>query len=140
MPKDNADEDAPESAWEFSGDETLHPFWAVLRLTPQELAKKIGAGERYEFNMELQVKMFRQVLVGFHDELKGLCLQVDVPMMVNSKTIRTGEELILETAPKKQAEKREKNWKDDVGVRARAKAKTQAQPAQKAHGGLRSTG
>ena len=82
--------------------------------------------------MELQVKMFQQVLVGFHDELKGLCMRVDVPMMVNSKTIRTGEQLILETAPKRQAEKREKNWKDDVGVRARAKAKTQAQPAQKA--------
>ena len=51
MPKDKAevDPDAEANAldhmiaWEFAGDETLHPFWAVLRLSPQELTKS-GSG------------------------------------------------------------------------------------------------
>ena len=132
MPKDKAEEDAETSVWEFSGDETLHPFWAVLRLTQQELAKKIGAGERLEFNMHLESKFFKEVLVGFAEDMRGLCVQVEVPMMVNSKFIRAGEELVLEAAPKRQAEKRQKTWKDDVGMRARAKAKADAAPVPKA--------
>ena len=48
MPKDTTEVDPDAGAslpddmisWEFAGDETLHPFWAVLRLSPQELAKK----------------------------------------------------------------------------------------------------
>ena len=30
---------SPVRAWEFKGDETLHPFWAVERLTEDERRK-----------------------------------------------------------------------------------------------------
>ena len=99
---------------------------------PAGAFKKKGAGERLEFNTELEVKVFRDVVVGLADEqLKGLYTQVDVPVLVNSKDIRAGEELVLEILPKRQAEKKEKNWKDQVAIRAKAKAKSAAAPVPK---------
>ena len=141
MPKDKTevDPDAEANAlddmiaWEFAGDETLHPFWAVLRLSPQELAKKVGAGERCEFNMDLEVKSFQVVVAGWLSEnVKGLCTQVEVPMMVNSKALKAGTELILSIAPKKEACKRARSWRDTVVSRTRAKSKAAAAPPAKA--------
>ena len=141
MPKDKTevDPDAEANAlddmiaWEFAGDETLHPFWAVLRLSPQELAKKVGAGERCEFNMDLEVKSFQVVVAGWLSEnVKGLGTQVEVPMMVNSKALKAGTELILPIAPKKEACKRARSWRDGVVSRAKAKSKAAAAPPPKA--------
>jgi len=120
MPKDKAGEDAPTSVWEFSGDETLHPFCAVLRLAPQELARKVGAGERCEFNMVSST--IGTCWLAWGRRGSWVC----------ARKIRAGGELILETVPKRQAAKREKSWKDDVSLRARAKAKTAAAPPPKA--------
>ena len=57
------------TAWEFSGDETMHPFWAVARLTAQELLKRAAGNLQkrsspFEFNMEFQVRRYQAVLAG----------------------------------------------------------------------------
>ena len=81
----------------------------------------MGAGERGEFNMQLEVKSFHVVVAGWLSEnVKGLCTQVEVPMMVNSKALKTGTELILPIAPKKEACKRARSWRDTVASRAKA--------------------
>ena len=115
------------TAWEFSGDETMHPFWAVTRLTAQELLKR-AAGDLqkrsspFEFNMEFQVRRYQAVLAGSLDTgVKGLVTAVEIPVLVNNKAVAAGTELILEVAPKQQPEKRQRDWKDDVERRAKAK-------------------
>ena len=62
----------------------------------------------------------------------GLSTQVEVPMMGNSKALKAGTELILPIAPKKEACKRARSWRDGVVSRAKAKSKAAAAPPPKA--------
>ena len=83
--------------------------------------------------MELEVKSFQVVVAGWLSEnVKGLCTQVAVPMMVNSKALKAGTELILEIAPKKLPDKKQRSWQDGVASRAKAKSKAAAAPPPKA--------
>ena len=73
--------------WEWGGDESLHPFWAVSRLSAKELEKKNAEGlARQVFNMELVDKEFSVVTVGaVNAESVTMTTMVTVPIMVNSK-------------------------------------------------------
>ena len=61
---------------------------------------------------------------------------VTVPIMTNTKAVATGDELLMEIAPRLAVAKRKApNWKDDVASAAKAKAsavKSAAKPKPKA--------
>ena len=116
-------------AWEFKGDETLHPFWAVERLTEDERRK----AQKGAFNLKFEDKEFAAVTVGTSGgDSIAITLGVVVPIMTNAVDVKKGEELFLENPTKKDANKRKDgSWRTDVAKgerapKARAKAKTAA--------------
>ena len=133
LPADATPDDAVASglspgtrAWEWKGDETLHPFWAVQRLTPDELSKRnFNQKTNHEFNIALIEKDFNVVTVGsVGDQSVAMTTTVTVPMMTNTKAVAPGAELLMEISPKTVVAKRKApNWKDDVASVAKAKAK-----------------
>ena len=137
MPEESKEklEDAVAShvrAWEFKGEETLHPFWAVERLTEDERRK----AQKGAFNLTCEDKEFVAVTVGAScGDSIAITLAVVVPIMTNSVDVKKGEELCLENTTRKDSNKRkEGSWKTDVAKtekaekapKARAKAKTAA--------------
>ena len=133
LPADATPDDAVASglspgtrAWEWKGDETLHPFWAVQRLTPDELSKRnFNQKTNHEFNIALAEKDFNVVTVGsLGGQSVSMTTTVTVPIMTNTKAVAPGAELFMEIAPKIAVAKRKApNWKDDVASVAKAKAK-----------------
>ena len=120
--------------WRWSGDESLHPFWAVQRLSAADLKKK-NAQDRttYQFNACLKEKQYNVVTVG---DLRGhsvsMTVTVTVPVITNSADLAIGEVLLLEVAPKAAPPKRkDTSWKDEARAKAKAKLKP-AVPKQKA--------
>ena len=115
-------------AWDFKGDETLHPFWAVERLTEDERRK----AQKGAFNLTFEDKEFSAVTVGTSGgDSIAVTLGVVVPIMTNAVDVKKGEELFLENSTKKENKRKEGSWKTDVAKaekaqKARAKAKTVA--------------
>ena len=113
-------------AWEFKGDETLHPFWAAERLTEDERRE----AQKGPFNLQFQDKEFSAVTVGASGGgSMSVTFTVVVPIMTNAVDVKKGEELFLESTRKKETKRKEGSWKDDVAKaanapKAKAKAKT----------------
>ena len=108
-----ADHDDPES-WKWQGDESMHPYWSIRRLSEQRLGEAT-------FNMTTKPLAFTTVTLG---AIGGKCLSVSmkvtVPFMTNFVEIQKGAELLLEEEDKQRKEKhKSKTWKDDVYVRSR---------------------
>ena len=132
LPADATPDDAVASgvspgtrAWEWKGDETLHPFWAVQRLTADELSKRnFHEKTDHEFNIALTEKDYNVVTVGsLGGQSVSMTTTVTVPIMTNTKAVATGDELLMEIAPRLAVAKRKApNWKDDVASAAKAKA------------------
>ena len=133
MPEESKEqlEDAVASgacAWEFKGDETMHPFWAVEFLTEEERRK----AQKGAFNLRFEDKEFSAVTVGTSGgDSIAITLGVVVPIMTNAVDVKKGEELFLENPTKKENKRKEGSWKTDVtktekAPKARAKAKTAA--------------
>ena len=117
------------SLWKWRGDETLHPFWAVGRLSATELHKNNTASRgKHVFNMGLVDKVFAVVTVGsVKGESVAMTTEVTVPMMTNIQSVRRGDELIMEIAAKGEAGKRKaQSWKEDAQAKPKAKAKPKA--------------
>ena len=75
------------------------------------------------FNMELVDKEFSVVTVGaVKGESVAMTTMVTVPMMVNSRDVKQGEELILEIAAVAAANHKRKcdSWKDEETRKAQA--------------------
>ena len=74
--------------WKWDGDESLHPFWAIQRLSADEMKNMISkdphlrSGRR--FNVSLTEKQYNVISVG---DLRGhsvaITTQVSVPMITN---------------------------------------------------------
>ena len=144
LPADATPDDAVASgvspgtrAWEWKGDETLHPFWAVQRLTADELSKRnFHEKTDHEFNIALTEKDYNVVTVGsLGGQSVSMTTTVTVPIMTNTKAVAPGAELLMQIAPKIAVAKRKApNWKDDVASAAKAKAnavKSAAKPKPK---------
>jgi hypothetical protein len=115
--------------WQWTGEETMHPHWALRRLTKEKLAVKVPGGH---FNLRQENKEFSVVSVGsigaeYLTVDAGLCAlstTVQLPILTNPLPIGTGVELLWEasSAPKKAARGLQ-TWKDDEKVKqADAKA------------------
>ena len=115
-------------AWELKGDETMHPFWAVERLTECERKK----AEKGAFNMKLEEKEFAAATVGaLTRDSVATTFAVVVPIMTNAVAVKKGDELSLEIIVRKETKRKEGSWKTDVArdaqaPKAKAKAKTAA--------------
>ena len=109
----------------------MHPFWAVARLSQDDLNKANTATpqSRRKFNVTLEEKEYSVVTVG---ESAGnsvsMTYAVRVPMMMNHIRVKKGEELLLQIEAKKtHKRKAPETWKDDL---AKPKAKGKARPQQ----------
>ena len=89
--------------WLFSGDESIWPFWAVERLSHEDLAKRRQAegGAQLRFNCELRKeKYLANVLGKLNDKVTNLVIEVHVPIMYNFVDLKPQETLLLEVGRK----------------------------------------
>ena len=92
MPEESKEqlEDAVASgarAWEFKGDEAMHPFWAVEFLTEEERRK----AQKGAFNLKYEDKEFSAVTVGTSGgDSIAITLGVVVPIMTNAVDVKKG--------------------------------------------------
>ena len=128
-PEETAAVAAKTLVWEWKGDETLHPFWAIKRLSrdalQQLLHKNRAARMSAEFNMEYVERDFNVVTVGqITGDSTSITLTVSVPMLTNTSALQAGDEVLAEVAAKnKCAKRKDTDWKDDRRSAEIAKAK-----------------
>ena len=104
----------------------MHPFWAVTRLTADELSKRnFLAKSNHQFNVKLTNKQFNVVTVGaLAGHAVSLTTAVTVPIMTNTSAVALGAELFMEVAPRASvAANKRKTWKDDIALTAMSRAK-----------------
>ena len=111
---------ADEWIWGPLGDHTMHPFWAVRRMTQKQLAQAITQAKegarRLRFNCRLEAVSMSCVNVGVVKSQSVSTTRVcNVPFLTNSLEVDEGEELILEVREKTQVERATKRtWRDAV--------------------------
>ena len=113
------------------GDHTMHPFWAVRRMTQQQLAREIANAKegtrRPRFNCRLEGQNMSCVNVGIVKSQSVTTTRVfHVPFLTNSIEVHEGEELILEVREKTQNKMATKRtWKHAFQDQARKEEQTQ---------------
>ena len=101
--------------WEWAGDETMHPFWAIRRLCASQLSKepiddKTVAG----VTAAMTAKEFTVVTVGcVQNQSAAMTLVVQVPFVTNAVVMARGTELIMEQPEAKKEPKRGSTWKEE---------------------------
>ena len=114
---------AAETEWSWGptmGSQTMHPFWAVRRMTEQQLrkhnAKSLAEGRvPSRFNCKLVPQNMTMVTVGVaHGNALNCTRSFDVPFLCNNEELLDGEELLLRVEEKKiqVAQKNKRTWKD----------------------------
>ena len=119
-------------AWKWTGGESMHPHWAVRRLTRDKLAAKAPGAN---FNMAPIMQGYSIVTVGQRNEDEATSVSnmhtVQVPILTNHEDLAKGVELFWEAAsvPKKGVPKSKIGWMEDEKAK-QAKAKTEKQSQQ----------
>ena len=96
----------------------MHPFWAVRRMTAQQLARakvEVATGKPApRFNCELVMRSISLVCVGAMERHSLNRTRIfEVPFLTNSEEVMEGEELILEVSEKRTDPKTTKrSWRD----------------------------
>jgi hypothetical protein len=126
----------PEWTWSECGGETMHPFWAVRRMTEKQLARaryQVREGKMPpRFSCELKNFSLSSVnLAILGDTTLNRTKLLEVPFLTNSLPLEDCEELILEVVEKtKEAQPVKRSWrdavKDDEKEAARTKRKEQS--------------
>ena len=102
--------DPEQREWKWTGKETMHPLWALTRMTPEELgarnATKAEQG-RLRFNVHFETKDVNIVVC-------GRVLAIRIPTITNMVDLEVGEELVMECAPKKKREVIASDWRADA--------------------------
>ena len=128
-PADVCDQDVRLRTWKWDAQETMHAFWAVNRVTPQEVLQRNSRTESAvaRINMELEDRELAVCVPG----PGGVVLAVTAPVLVNKTPVKKGEELLWEAKPKGAPKKKaaEETWKTTEVKKAKGKAS--AQPPQK---------
>lgn len=137
LPKRAADAAAPDDTaeagvelWTWTGDESLHPFWAVERLTEADLKRRqqTPTGAQLDFNLVTEIAEISVVTAGgWHDTSLAGTTAVKIPILTNPEKLTQGDVLICQvqankTPPKRQTE----DWRDDVAKKRKAEAKSKA--------------
>ena len=81
--------------WQWNGEESLHLFWAIQRLSADELKKQISKDQiQRRFNVSLTDKQYNVVTVGnARGQSVSLTVSVSVPMITNETALDAGEDL-----------------------------------------------
>ena len=129
-PSDPEADEADIWNWGEGGDETMHPFWCVRRMTEKQLqAAAYATGKRPgqtapRFNCKLQLTSISDVIIATSGG-KTLCRTrlFEVPFLTNSSALEEGEELILEIAEKATQLKPKRSWIEAQKAEERATEK-----------------
>ena len=120
--------------WKWTGNETMHPFWAVRRLSSQQLLKETTPKIPLSFNCELRASQFCVTTIGtLVDSPVAMSSMVQVPILTNTVRLSAGDELLLEVVlAKKSEKKREETWRYEVSRSAKkAKLAPKSSPSKK---------
>ena len=108
--------------WE-DGPYTMHPFWAVRRLTDKQLARAVAEHEerpkgatKPRFNCSIVRHSLSNVSTGMcpNDNYVNTVRIIEVPFLTNFLAVEDGEELIMQVGAKKEAPRaRDRTWRDD---------------------------
>ena len=106
-----------EWIWGDNEAETMHPFWAVRRLTDKQLQVATIAKQPTDlaprFNCELQTKSLSCVTIA---TLDGKCCNrtriLEVPFLTNSMDLEKGEELVMQLIEKAKKAAPKRSWRD----------------------------
>ena len=91
----------------------MHPFWAVQRLTEEQLMehnkKAATAEDIWRFNMAYELRQERIVV-------PPEIVAAQIPVLTNKEAVRQGEVLIVkkDAKPKKEVPTKGKDWRDAV--------------------------
>ena len=114
--------------WSEKDDETMHPFWAVRRITQKALAKEnLELLTPKRFNCEIVPKVMSSLSVALIGQSVLNCSKaVEVPMLTNIVELAKGEELLLEKRGDVKKDKDPTTWKSQCKAEeaARKKLKT----------------
>ena len=116
-PADVSDDSAGAAEWEYDGTETMHPFWAVRRMTPDALRRATTSLCPLRHNVELTSKQLHTMVVGSLGERHGIvdsCYRVVVPFWTNPFKLMPFEELIGPLTPSPKKDKQATTWRDDA--------------------------
>ena len=108
--------DPAQELWTWTGKESLHPIWALTKLTPDDLGKRniLTPDARVRFNMAIEEREVNIVVC-------GRVITVRVPVAANTCELEAGEELVMEVQAKPKKEKAPSDWTRSVQKRARTK-------------------
>ena len=117
------EQNAVHQAWQWDGDESMHPFWAVRRLTRTELEQEPG---KPEFNLKYLPRVHTISMIQATHTIKW---NVTIPEYTNIRLLHPGTELIhqqdeVKDESKKKKKEKEKTWIDDDAEREKKKTKT----------------
>ena len=119
--EDDADTSADDIDWDWSKYDqiTMHPYWAVRRLTATQLGRQVlqaklsGMFPLPRFNLKVTPQMFSNVCVGtVNSKLMNFTRLIEVPFLTNSCEVEKDEELILEVHESTKKTKESRTWMD----------------------------
>ena len=136
LANDSAVAGSTDPTWDWAGDETMNPFWAVRRLTQKQLqheaqvwTHETGNSEwikpRPRFNCALEVHSVSMVNIGaVRKKALNSTRMFGVPFLTNSVKLLANEELILEIwpPPKREPQQKKRTWRDELRHNEKASA------------------
>ena len=115
--------------WIWRDNESMHPFWAVRRMTAKQLthaqlAHKAATGWSPRFNCTLEMQTLSAVCLAV---VGGQALNrtriIEVPFLTNNVPVEEGEELILEIGEKEKKTAPKRSWQSAMKDEEMAAAK-----------------
>ena len=108
--------DPAQEQWTWTGKESLHPIWALTKLTPDEIARRnmSGTGPRVRFNMAIDSREVNIVVC-------GRVITVRAPVAANTCELEAGEELVMEVQARPKKVPVPTDWTKSAQKRAKTK-------------------
>ena len=112
-----------ETPWEWSenNSESMHPFWAVRRMSAKEVevynAAKATTTQPLVFNCHMEMRSLSDVHIAtLNKEVVNCTRLIEIPCLVNFRPLVEGEELLLEKdSPREKTSKKGTNLTREAG-------------------------
>ena len=110
----------PVWMWDEGGEDLMHPFWAVRRMTAAQLKQEqinpVDGKPMIRFNCEIISRTMNSVCIGagLSTTTVNRTRVIEAPFLSNSHDIVEGEELVLEITEKKKKPQpvNKRSWRD----------------------------
>ena len=119
MPTVNIKE--PSTPFTFAGDEKMHPFWMIRRISGEELSQ-----ENAKMNDKTKHKTFNCAFEKKEAHIIIMCSGVSstykltVSLLTNTVPVTEGAELLVETVKKARPQPKEQTWEEALKARVKA--------------------